>query len=266
MTEPRVHLEEHFTLTGNGSEGARPGIASGSLSRADISAAMAQARQQNRKALDEFLGKRILAAYGIDVPRSVRIEGPEQLNHAFRDLSAPLVLKVISPDILHKSDVGGVCLDLKDLGAVRKAMDSMGENARSHGYRIEGYLLEEMIPSGHAVVIGGIRDPSFGQLVMFGLGGIFVEVLRDVSFRICPITRRDAAEMIHELRGAPILAGARGGIAVRESILIDALMAVGGKDGLLLELGDQLMELDINPVIVSTTRAVAVDARFVLVK
>ena len=266
MTEPSVYLEKHIDLTGNNSEGARLGISSESVNRADISAVMTQARQQNRKALDEFLGKRILAAYGIDVPRSVRIEGPEQLDDAFQELTAPLVLKVISPDILHKSEVGGVCLDLKDLGAVRTAMESMGENARADGYRIEGYLLEEMIRSGHAVVIGGIRDPSFGQLVMFGLGGVFVEVLRDVSFRICPIARRDAAEMIHELRGAPILAGARGGIAVRESILIDALMAVGGKDGLLLELGDQLMELDINPVIVSATRAVAVDARFVLAK
>lgn len=266
MTNPSKYVERQSYSAGNRRAPARFHPSGGSLSRPEICGVIAEARHQGRNALDEFFGKKILAAYGIDVPRSARIVGPEQLDDVLHDLTPPLVLKVISPDILHKSDAGGVRLNLANIDAVRVAMDNMRERVSSQSYRIEGYLLEEMMPIGHDVVIGGIRDPSFGPLVMFGLGGIFVEVLRDVSFRICPIARVDAAEMIHELRGAPILAGARGGIAVPESMLIDALMAVGGEDGLLLGLADELMEVDINPFIVSNTRAVAVDARFVLTK
>jgi acetyl-CoA synthetase (ADP-forming) len=109
-------------------------------------------------------------------------------------------------------------------------------------------------------------DQSFGPLVMFGLGGIFVEVLRDVTFRICPITGVDALEMIRDLRGAPILYGARGGLVVDEAKLVEALLAVGGEGGLLLDCADEVGELDINPLIASDRGVVAVDARVVLTK
>jgi acetyl-CoA synthetase (ADP-forming) len=225
---------------------------------------IAEARRQNRTALDEPAGKRILAAYGVRIPRSARVAGPEQLDNALRGLDPPFALKIISPDIIHKSDFGGVELHLADQNSVHAAMAGMVQRARSDGHRVEGFLVEQMAPPGHNVVIGGVRDPSFGQIIMFGLGGIFVEVMRDVAFRICPVMPIDAQEMIAELRGAPILAGTRGGLAVPEVVLIDALMAIGGENGLLLELADDFAEVDINPLIVSPAGAVAVDARFIL--
>ena len=230
----------------------------------DIRAMIAEARRQNRTALDEPAGKRILAAYGVRIPRSARVAGPEQLDNALRGLDPPFALKIISPDIIHKSDFGGVELHLADQNSVHAAMAGMVQRARSDGHRVEGFLVEQMAPPGHNVVIGGVRDPSFGQIIMFGLGGIFVEVMRDVAFRICPVMPIDAQEMIAELRGAPILAGTRGGLAVPEVVLIDALMAIGGENGLLLELADDFAEVDINPLIVSPAGAVAVDARFIL--
>ena len=114
------------------------------------------------------------------------------------------------------------------------------------------------------MVIGGLRDPDFGPLVMFGLGGIFVEVFADVAFRICPITPLDAAEMLSELRGAALLEGARGRPPLSKSAIVEALLRIGGEDGLLLRHAAQIKEADINPSIVSERGAVAVDARFVL--
>jgi acyl-CoA synthetase (NDP forming) len=130
--------------------------------------------------------------------------------------------------------------------------------------RIDGFLVEEMAPQGMELVIGGLRDPQFGPLVMVGLGGIFVEVLQDVAFRICPIERNDALEMLDELKGRALLDGARGQPAVSRQALVDVLLKVGGDSGLLLTLGDEIAEADLNPVIVSAHGAVAVDARFIL--
>jgi acetate---CoA ligase (ADP-forming) subunit beta len=183
-----------------------------------------------------------------------------------RRLSPPLVLKLRSAAVLHKSDIGGVRMGLADAASLVAAMTQMEERARNRGVSVDGFLVEETAPPGHEVVIGGSRDPSFGPLVMFGLGGIFVEVLRDVAFGICPITRADAVDMICELRAAPILAGARGGVAVDQARLVDALLAVGGSGGLLLECADEVAELDINPLIVSDRSVVAVDARVVLTR
>ena len=132
--------------------------------------------------------------------------------------------------------------------------------------RIDGFLIEEMAPAGQEVVIGGVRDPQFGPLVMVGLGGIFVEVLADVAFRICPIDGRDAGEMLDELKGAAILKGARGRTPVRREAIVDALLRIGGAGGLLMNHADDISEADINPLIVSDQGAVAVDARFVLTK
>ena len=131
------------------------------------------------------------------------------------------------------------------------------------GTKIETIALS---PAGQEIVIGGLRDPNFGPLVMVGLGGIFVEVLRDVSFRICPITRIDAEEMIDDLKGAAILAGARGRKPASRAAIVEALLKVGGEGGLLMTHADDITEADINPLIVSETTAVAVDARFILGK
>ncbi len=129
---------------------------------------------------------------------------------------------------------------------------------------IDGYLIEEMAPPGQEIVIGSVNDPQFGPLVMVGLGGIFVEVLADVVFRICPITPLDAVEMLSELKGAAILDGARGRKAVSRPSIVDALLRIGGEGGLLARHASNFKEVDINPLIVSESGAVAVDARFIL--
>lgn len=232
--------------------------------RSDAKEIIARARAVGRRALDEVSAKQVLTAFGIPVPRSVRIAKAAEIAEAIARLTPPLALKVISPEVFHKSDLGGVRMNLADGLAVRNAMNEMQERVSSLGHIVEGFVLEEMATGDHEVVIGGTRDPSFGQLIMFGLGGIFVEVLRDVSFRICPISRIDASEMIHEIRAAPILEGARGASPISKALLIDTLMAVGGEHGLLLSLADELAEMDINPLIVSASNIVAVDARLVL--
>ncbi|MCC7484067.1 MAG: acetate--CoA ligase family protein [Burkholderiales bacterium] len=227
---------------------------------------IAEARKQGRAALDELAGKRLLAAFGIAVPKSVVVRDPTGVAAACAELAPPLALKVISPDILHKSDAGGVKVGLASAGEVEAAMRAMLATPAIAGSRIEGFLLEEMAPPGQEVVVGGVRDPQFGPLVMVGLGGIFVEILKDVSFRICPVSRLDAEEMLSELKGAALLDGARGRKPASRAAIVDVLLRVGGEGGLLMTHALDIAEADVNPLIVSAGGAVAVDARFVLAK
>jgi len=222
------------------------------------------ARETGRGSLDEAAGKRLLSAYGIAVPRSVTVRDAAAVRAAVPGLTPPFVVKVMSPDILHKSDVGGVRVRLADASAVEQAIREMQANPAIAKHRVEGFLVEEMAGAGQELVIGGLRDPQFGPLVMVGLGGIFIEVLKDVAFRICPIERIDALEMLDELKGAALLDGVRGGKPVSRAAIVDALLKVGGEGGLLMSHADEIAEADINPLIVSEVGAVAVDARFIL--
>jgi succinyl-CoA synthetase beta subunit len=225
---------------------------------------IAGARAQGRKALDELAGKKLLASFGVTVPHSVVVTDAGGAAAAVAQLQPPFALKIMSPDILHKSDAGGVTIGLKDGAEVEHAIRAMAALPAIKGARIEGFLIEEMAPPGQEVVVGAVRDPDFGQLVMVGLGGIFVEVLADVAFRICPITRLDAEEMLDELKGVAILGGVRGRKGVSREAIVRVLLQIGGDDGLLMKHADDFAEADINPLIVSETAAVAVDARFVL--
>ena len=225
---------------------------------------IAQARNAGRRALDEAAGKALLAQYGIAVPKTVVVQRPEDAVQALSALKPPFVVKVVSPDILHKSDAGGVRVGLETAEDVREAIRAMAAEPRIASARIDGWLIEEMAPAGQELVVGGLRDPQFGPLIMVGLGGIFVEVLADVSFRICPIDRIDAEEMLDELKAAAVLKGARGRKAASRDAIVDVLLKVGGEQGLLMRHGDSIAEADINPLIVSESGAVAVDARFVL--
>ncbi len=229
---------------------------------------IAEARAAGRAALDERAGKELLAAFGVAVPRSIVARDAAEAARACGSLTAPWALKVMSPDILHKSEARAVRLNLASREEVAAACDEILAGARAYkkDARIEGFLLEEMAPAGQEVVIGGVRDPQFGPLVMVGLGGIFVEVLADVAFRICPITRLDAGEMLDELKGAPLLAGARGRKPALRAAIVDALLKVGGEGGLLMAHAHDIAEADINPLVASEHGAVAVDARFVLTK
>jgi succinyl-CoA synthetase beta subunit len=223
-----------------------------------------RARTQQRTALDEQAGKSLLASYGVAVPRTLTVKHTGEVDAAFARLHAPVVVKIMSPDILHKSDAGGVKVGLTSAAEVKEAINTMAASPKIKGACIDGYLIEEMAPAGQEMVVGGVRDAQFGPLVMVGLGGIFVEVLADVSFRICPITRIDAQEMLGDLKGSAILDGARGRAAVSREAIIDVLLKVGGEDGLLMQHAGDITEADINPLIVSETGAVAVDARFIL--
>jgi acyl-CoA synthetase (NDP forming) len=225
---------------------------------------IAQAKAEGRTALDEAAGKTLLAEYGIAVPKTLVVKSAGGIGDALNALTFPVVVKVMSGDILHKSDAGGVRVNLRTADEVHEAITAMAALPKIKAARVDGWLVEEMAPPGQEMVIGGLRDPDFGPLVMVGVGGIFVEVLADVAFRICPITRLDAEEMIDELKGAALLQGARGREPVSREGIIDALLNIGGEDGLLMQHADDIAEADINPLIVSASGAVAVDARFIL--
>ena len=216
-----------------------------------------------RDALTEIEGKALLAQCGIDVPRSRFVARAEDAASAVAGLAGPFVVKVVSRDILHKSDAGGVTVGLADDAAVADAIRVMARKPAVAAAMVDGYLVEEMAPAGLEVVVGAIRDPQFGPMVMVGLGGVFVEVLGDVSFRLCPIDRAEAAAMLDDLEGAALLDGARGSDAVSGDAIADALLAIGGNDGLMLR-EDGIAEIDVNPMIATAGGVVAVDARVIL--
>jgi acyl-CoA synthetase (NDP forming) len=224
---------------------------------------LAKARGRGRKLLDEHAAKSLLLAYGVRVPLGIKTE-PGQPPALGVAMTPPYVAKLMSPDLVHKSDIGGVRLGLQNVEAVRLAIAELECLSRESGLRLEGVLVEEMAPAGVELVVGGFIDARFGPVVMLGLGGVFVEIMKDTNFRVCPITRSDAQDMINELRGVALLRGARGREQVDESLVVDCLLAIGGKYGLLVEQQDEIAELDINPLIVSRSAAVACDARIVL--
>lgn len=215
------------------------------------------------RALSEPEAKRLLAEHGIAVPRGVLLAPGEDPATRLATLAAPFALKVVASGLLHKSDAGGVRLRLGDAGAVAAARDAMVASPDITRHAIEGFLVEEMAPPGHELVVGGTHDQKFGPVIMLGLGGIFVEVFQDVVFRLCPIRRHEARDMLASLRSLPVLRGARGGVVADEDAIVEALLRVGGADGLLMRRPD-IAELDINPLIVGARGAVAADARVVL--
>jgi len=226
--------------------------------------AISAARKDGRSALDEATGKQLLETFGVTVPQSIVTKDADSAAKDAGGLKFPVVVKVMSQDILHKSDAGGVKVGLQNADEVKDAIATMAALPAIKKATVDGYLVEEMAPAGQELVVGGLKDPQFGPLVMVGLGGIFVEVLKDVAFRICPIEEIDAREMLAELKGAALLKGARGQKPASEDAIVDVLMKVGGDNGLLMQLEDDIAEADINPLIVSETSAVAVDARFIL--
>jgi len=231
---------------------------------AEVKAAVRTARTSGASALDEPAGKKLLASYGIRVPASRVASSAGEIASAVSALKPPYVLKVVSPEVIHKSDFGAVKVGLKSLAEVERALAEIDAALDAKGIGERSWLIEEMASPGLEVVVGGVVDPEFGPMIMTGLGGVFVEVMKDVSFRICPITRADAAEMLSELRGAPLLQGARGRAPVSTDALIDILVKIGGEKGLLTQSADEIAEIDINPIIVTAEGATAVDARFIL--
>jgi len=174
----------------------------------------------------------------------------------------PVVLKIVSPEIIHKSDAGGVIINLKNASEVQDACRKILENAKKYNAaaRIDGVLVQEMAPQSTEVIVGAIKDPQFGQTLMFGLGGIFVELLKDVTFRIAPIAQQDAEEMITEVKAYPLLKGYRN----TPPTDINAIVKVLLNTSKLIMAYPEIKELDLNPVMAYEKGAKTVDARIII--
>lgn len=228
-----------------------------------------------RKIIDETLSEQrlsigdpetrdILSAYGFDIPDSELAETPDQAVEIADRIGYPVVLKVASPDILHKTDVGGVRVGLQSTEDVRDAFDLITYRCQRYlpEARLWGCLVQKMVPPGLEVLIGMNRDPQFGPLVTFGLGGIYVEILKDVAFRLAPFSRLEAKAMLGEIRAHALLDGFRNQRPVDKEAIIDSLLRVGQ---MVIDF-PQIAELDINPFVVYEQErgGVALDMRLVL--
>lgn len=213
-----------------------------------------------RTVLSEYESKRLLAHYDIPITREVLVEDRHRLMEAVEAIGYPVVLKGCSPNIAHKTETGLVHLDLKNEDQVLAAYDEITKNIIETENTDATVLVQEMVSGKRELVAGLTRDPQFGPCVMFGLGGIFTEVLNDVVFRVAPLEKSDALEMTREIKGHRILDAIRGMAAVDMDRLGDILMAIGriGMEN------EKIIEIDINPLIISAGKPVAVDALMVL--
>jgi len=220
---------------------------------------------EGRTSIGDAEARTVLQAYGLRIPRSELADTPEKAIEIASQLGFPVVLKIASPDILHKTDVGGVKVGLQDAEEVRDAYDLMMYRAQRYlpEARLWGCLVQEMVPAGGVEVLVGMnRDPQFGPLVTFGLGGIYVEILKDVTFRVAPFSRGEAEQMLSEIRAHALLDGVRGKPALDKSAIVDAILRIAQ----LVQDFPTIAELDINPLMVypEDQGAIAIDMRLVL--
>ncbi|MBP9041028.1 MAG: acetate--CoA ligase family protein [Anaerolineaceae bacterium] len=207
------------------------------------------ARKDGRTALTEIEAKAIFEAYGMPTTKIALAKTEEEAVAAAKKIGYPVVMKIVSPDILHKSDAGGVKVNIKDEAAAREAYNTIMKNAKAYkaDANIHGIAVQEMAPWGTEVILGSINDPTFGPTLMFGLGGIFVEVLKDVTFRVSPVSPVEAMDMINEIKGAKILAGARGEAPRDRKALANSIV---NYSSMILDLKDEIAESDANPFLV----------------
>ncbi len=220
------------------------------------------ARAQGRRLLSEVEAKDVLADAGVPVVRARLARTRDEAVAAAREMGFPAVLKVVSNEITHKSDVGGVRLNLGDDAAVAAAYDAIMAAAKAAmpGAHIDGVSVQKMAAPGVEVIVGVNADPQFGPVLMFGLGGVLVEVLEDVAFRIVPIEPRDARQMVREIKGFKLLEGFRGQPPSDVPALEQLLLKVSA----FVDAHPDVAELDLNPVFAYPDGAIAVDARIVL--
>jgi acetate---CoA ligase (ADP-forming) subunit beta len=219
-------------------------------------------KKEGRNILTEVEAKDLLKQAGITVVETKLAATREQALSMSKELGYPVALKITSADILHKTDAGGVKLDLKTAAQVGKAYDDIMKSAKKAfpEAKIQGVSVQKMARPGIEVIIGVSKDVQFGPVLMFGLGGVLVEVLKDVAFRIVPLERRDAREMIHEIKGYPLLEGYRG----QEPADVGALENMILKVSELIGSHPEIEQLDLNPVFAYKDGAMAVDARIIL--
>jgi acetyl-CoA synthetase (ADP-forming) len=219
-------------------------------------------KEEGRKFLLEYEAKNVCREYGITITKFKIAKNAEEAINFSQEIGYPTVFKIISPDVIHKFDVGGVILNINSGKDAKKAFNKIVMNVKKHKpkSRIKGILVQEMAPYSTEVIVGSIKDPQFGQTLMFGFGGIFVEVMKDVSFRIAPITEEDAKKMVAEIKAYPILKGYRGqppaDIEALENILLNTSRLVIDYP--------EIKELDLNPIMVYEKGAKTVDARIIL--
>ncbi len=224
-------------------------------------ALVAEAKAKGVSNTDLALARRILEKAGIYYNRSATSPDIQGAVEAAESIGYPVVVKLISNDVIHKSDVGGVVLDIVDADGVREACASIRENVAKHqpGATIDGFTVEEQV-KGTEVIVGMSRDPGFGPMLMVGMGGIFVEVYKDVAFRLVPMTRRDALEMIDEIRAQPLLDGARKRPVLDRAELAELCVRISA----LVEACPDIQELDLNPLVITARGLTAIDARVIV--
>ncbi len=228
---------------------------------------IAIARADGRDSLTEIEAKKVFEAYGMPTTRIGLAKSEEEAVKLSKEIGYPTVMKIVSPDILHKSDAGGVKVNIKTETETREAYNTILKNAKAYkaDANIHGVAVQEMAPWGTEVILGSVNDPSFGPTVMFGLGGIFVEVLKDVTFRVTPVSRPEAEEMIGEIKSAAILSGVRGEAPRDRKAMADTVVKYST---MILDLKDEIAESDANPVLLySEGEGLRVaDARIILKK
>ena len=232
------------------------------MNRKQILTQIEKFKKRDEKFLPEPICEDILSSYNIPCPSAYLAKNVNEAVEFSKKIGFPVVLKIVSPQIIHKSDAGGVIINIDGEKKLREAFDKILENIKRYNFQasIEGIYVQKMVPPGREVIVGAIKDKQFGQVVMFGLGGIFVEVFKDVVFRVAPLDRKESREMIEEIKGLPILQGARG----EKPINFDSLSEVIVNTSRLVVDFPQIEQLDINPVYVYPDGVCAVDARIIL--
>lgn len=220
------------------------------------------ALQEGRNALTEPEAKALCREYSIPVPESIIVQSTDEAHQHSEKLGFPLAAKIVSREITHKTEAGGVVLGISSSDGAEKAFSEIIRRVKMYSpdATIEGVLLERMQPKGVEVIVGATNDPQFGKTLMFGVGGIFVELLRDVTFKLAPVTARDARDMLIEIRSSKLLSGFRGTAPVDQGSLVQILKAVSS----MVTENPEIAEVDLNPVIATEKGAVAVDARIAL--
>ena len=218
--------------------------------------------KKEKRPLLETQAKELLREYGIPVPDFKLIKSEDEIIGLAKEINFPIVMKIVSPDIIHKTDAGGVKVGIKDEKEAKAAYQDIIYKVKKYKKeaKISGAIAYSMIPQGTEIIIGMMKDPHFGPVIMFGLGGIFVEILKDISFRILPLEERDAEEMISEIKGYEILKGIRGETPKDVKSIRDVLMKISQ---LVME-NPEINEIDLNPIFVFEKALQVVDARIIL--
>ena len=233
-----------------------------SYDQAAVRAVLDHVRADGRTALTALEGKQVCEAYGISTPQEGMATSSEEAVRLAEEMGYPVVLKIVSSDILHKTDAGGVLTGLSTVSEVEQGYATILDNAKAYkaDASLVGVQVQQMLPAAQEVIVGATTDPSFGKLVAFGLGGVLVEIMQDITFRLAPTTRQEAVSMLDDIGGAEILRGVRGAAGVDREALGSLIESVSH----LVHDVPEISEMDLNPVFATPHGATAVDVRIVV--